>query len=63
MFELTNEQRPCFGLKPVDPSWERIEAKPSPYHQHSTIAYLEGTTLRRFIQTGENIYKEYEIQE
>ena len=63
MFELTNEQRPCFGLKPVDPSWERIEAKPSPYHDHSTVAYLEGTTLRRFIQTGENIYKEYEIQE
>ncbi len=63
MFELTNEQRPCFGLKPVDPTWERIVAKPSPYHSHATIAYLDGNVLRRFIQTGENIYKEYEIQE
>lgn len=63
MFELTNEQRPCFGLKPVDPTWERIEAKPSPYHSHATIAYRDGNALRRFIQTGENIYQEYEIQE
>ena len=63
MFELTNEQRPCFGLKPVDPAWERIEAKPSPYHDHATIAYLEGNTLRRFIQSGDNLYKEYEICE
>ena len=63
MFELTNEQRPCFGLKIVDPSWERIVAKPSPYHSHTTIAYRDGNMLRRFIQTGENIYKEYEIQE
>lgn len=63
MFELTNEQRPCFGLKPVDPGWERIVAKPSPYHSYTTIAYRDGNVLRRFIQTGENIYKEYEIQE
>lgn len=63
MFELTNEQRPCFGLKTVDPCWERIIAKPSPYHNHTTIAYLEGNILRRFIQTSDNIYKEYEINE
>lgn len=63
MFELTNEQRPCFGLKPVDPGWEQIEAKPSPYHHHTTVTYLEGTTLRKFIQTGENIYSEWEICE
>lgn len=63
MFELTNEQRPCFGLKIVDPGWERIVVKPSPYHSHATIAYRDGNMLRRFIQTGENIYKEYEIQE
>lgn len=63
MFELTNEQRPCFGLKIVDPGWERIVAKPSPYHSHATIAYLEGTTLRKFIQSGANIYSEWEICE
>ena len=23
--ELTNEQRVCFGLEPIDPSWDRVE--------------------------------------
>lgn len=63
MFELANEQRPCFGLKIVEPGWERIIAKPSPYHQHTTIAYLDGNTLRKFIQSGANIYSEWEICE
>ena len=63
MFELTNEQRPCFGLKPVNPAWERIQVKPSPYHDHATIAYLEGNVLRRFVRTGDNVYTEYEIHE
>lgn len=63
MFELTNEQRKCFGLLPVDSSWIRIEPKPSPYDLHTTIAYLDGTVLRKFIQTGDNIYTEREINE
>lgn len=63
MFELTNDQRRCFGLAKVEESWVRITAKPSPYHDHTTVAYLDGNTLRRFIRTGENIYTEYEICE
>ena len=27
MFELTNDQRKCFGLDAVQPHWQRIEAK------------------------------------
>lgn len=63
MFELTNEQRKCFGLLPVNSIWTRITLKPSPYHAHTTLAYLEGTTLRKFIQTGKDVYMEYEICE
>lgn len=63
MFELTNEQRKCFGLSPVDRNWIRIEPKPSPYDQHTTISYLDGNVLRKVILTGNNIYNEYEICE
>lgn len=63
MFELTNEQRKCFGLMPVDSNWIRMELKPSPYDLHTTISYLDGTVLRKFIETGSNIYTEYEICE
>lgn len=63
MFELTNEQRRCFGLLPIESHWIRIEPKPSPYHHHATIAYLDGTTLRKYIETGESKYTEYEICE
>ena len=63
MFELTNDQRRCFGLLPVDSSWIPVELKPSPYDHHTTIAYLDGSTLRKYIATGDDLYKEYEICE
>jgi len=63
MFELTNEQRKCFGLLPVDSNWTRMILKPSPYDHHTTIAYLDGTVLRKVIQTGSNLYNEYEISQ
>ena len=63
MFELTNSQRKCFGLLPVDSHWARIEPKPSPYDQHTTVAYLDGTTLKKVIKSGNDIYTEYELCE
>ena len=30
MFELTNEQRKCFGLLPVESNWTLLEVKPRP---------------------------------
>lgn len=63
MFELTNDQRKCFGLRPVESRWTRMELKPSPYDRHTTLSYLDGTILRKVIETGDNIYKEYEICE
>jgi len=63
MFELTNAQRACFGLMPVEGSWKRITPKPSPYDQHTTVAYLDGTVIRKYIETGDNLYREYELCE
>lgn len=63
MFLLTNEQRKCFGLLPVEDSWKRLEPKPSPYDYHTTVAYLDGHTLKKIIETGDDLYREYEICE
>lgn len=63
MYKLTNGQRRCFALLPVDPSWEPMELKPSPYDRHTTVAYLDGTLLRKVILSGEKQYVEYEICE
>lgn len=63
MYELTNNQRKCFGLLPVDRNWTRMELQPGPYDHHITISYLDGTVLRKYIETGGNEYTEYEICE
>lgn len=63
MFELTNAQRACFGLKPVEGSRKRITPKPSPYDQHTTVACLDGTVLRKYIETGDKLYRAYELCE
>lgn len=63
MYELTNSQRRCFGLPPVEPGWIRIEPKPSPYDKHTTVVYLDGTVARKIIQTGAYLYLEYELRE
>ena len=63
MFELTNAQRKCFGLLPVESHWIRIEPKPSPYDRHVTVAYLDGRTVRKYIASGEDHYCEYELCE
>lgn len=67
MFELTNEQRKCFALQPVDPSWERIEIKPSPYDRHKTYAYLDGRRIVKGVEVcqipGSESYFEYSLDE
>ena len=63
MFELTNEQRKCFALEPVDEKWERIVAKPSPYDKHVTYLYLDGNTIVKWVMTGEDYYREREMSD
>ena len=63
MFELTNEQRKCFGLRPVEDGWTLRELKASPYDDFQTFAYLDGTVIRKCIFSGDNRFVEYELCE
>lgn len=63
MFTLTNEQRKCFALKPINAQWECIEAKPSPYDQFKTYLYLDDDTIVKCILSGNSQYCEYELSE
>ena len=63
MFELTNEQRLCFGLEPVSADWVRIEAKKGPYGQYRTYLYLDGDRVKKCIMCGDDLYSEYELSE
>lgn len=63
MFELTNEQRKCFALVPVNEQWERVEAKPSPYDQFKTYLYIDGDAIVKCILSGDAQYCEYELSE
>ncbi len=63
MFELTNEQRKCFALPPVQEHWERVKVKPSPYDSYDTYAFLDGKHIVKVIQVsdvpGQCMYWEY----
>ena len=63
MFLLTNEQRKCFGLLPVEADWECITAKPSPYDHYTTLLWLKGDTVVKCVQTGGSWYSERELRE
>ncbi|MBR2553670.1 MAG: immunity 26/phosphotriesterase HocA family protein [Aeriscardovia sp.] len=51
--ELTNEQRKCFGLELVDPSWERKEIPSNAVHPERSdgvdILYFDGDILRKVV--------------
>lgn len=63
MFTLTNEQRKCFGLLPVDQDWALAELKASPYDEYKTYAYIDGTVIRKCILSGEDRFAEWELCE
>ena len=63
MFELTNEQRKCFALGIVDPNWERIQIKASPYDTFKTYVYCENNVIRKCVLTSDIEYCEYELCE
>lgn len=54
MFELPNEQRKYFSLSYIEPAWEKVIVKPSPYDDFVTIAYLDGTSIRKVITINED---------
>ncbi len=63
MFELTNEQRKCFALNSVNPAWERIKVKASPYDNFETYAYCENNVIKKCILTSDTEYSELEFSE
>ena len=63
MFELTNEQRKCFGLLPVESTWILTEVKASPYDDFQTFVYIDGTVIRKCILSGNDRFVEYELCE
>lgn len=65
MFELTNEQRKCFGLAVVPEGWKKVKVKPSPYDSFETFAYLDGNKVRKVITVSEEnrpMYCEYQME-
>lgn len=59
MFQLTNAQRACLGLTPVEPGWEWVKLKGSPYDTDFEVwACFDGPVIRKGIQVGPAIYRE-----
>ena len=63
MFELTNDQRKCFGLLPVERTWTLTEVKASPYDDFQTYVYMDGAVIRKCILSGNDRFVEYELCE
>lgn len=63
MFELTNEQRKCFGLLPVKNTWTLTEIKASSSDDFQVYIYIDGTVIRKCILSGNDRFAEYELCE
>lgn len=62
-FELTNEQRKCFGLRPAEKHWQAITAKPAPRGNRKTLIYVDGSIVRKQICCGKNYFIECDMEE
>ncbi len=65
MISLTNEQRACLGLSPVDPAWRLVKLIPSPYDTYYTYAYIDDAThtVRKYIRDSEDVNPAFEFEE
>lgn len=67
MFELTNEQRKCFGMEQVSESWTKVKLAPSKYDHYCTYAYLDGRSIKKVILVneceGREQYREYSVEQ
>ncbi|MBQ7139634.1 MAG: immunity 26/phosphotriesterase HocA family protein [Clostridia bacterium] len=62
-WELSNEQRPCFGITPVTDCWERIQLPRSKYDSYDTVIYLDGDHVRYIVRHGEYEHLEHALDE
>lgn len=64
MFLLSNDQRACLGLTPVEPGWEWVQLKSSPYDgDEETWACFSGKTIRKAVTAGTLCYLEADFCE
>ena len=64
-YELTNEQRACFGLIPVEESWTKIDLKLSHFNEEGTraVAYVDGTEVKKMVWVTSASYIERDMNE
>lgn len=62
-WQLTNEQRRCFGIAPVEEAWERVLLPRSKYDDYDTVMYLDGDRVRYIVRHGELQHIEHALDE
>ncbi len=61
---LTNEQRKCFALPPIEPDWREVKLPRSKYDHHDTYIYITpDMKIAKMIETGAQRYNEYSMDE
>ena len=63
MFQLTNEQRRCFGLTPVEADLELRALPRSKYDNYDSFVYVKENRIYKLIQQEEKWYCEYSLDE
>ncbi len=64
MYLLTNEQRKCFALSPVQPDWTLTALPPSKYDSYRTYVYITADDrVVKLILQGEKLYEERDVDE
>lgn len=62
-WQLTNEQRRCFGIAPVGEDWVRVALPRSKYDDYDTVIYLDGDRVRYIVRHGEMQHIEHALDE
>ena len=67
MFELTNEQRKCFGIPPVLDTWRKVVVEENLDDGYATYAYLDGQKIIKVVKvsekSGDEHYLEYALDQ
>jgi len=62
-WQLTNEERRCFGIAPVGEDWVLRRLPRSRYHDFDIYYYLDGQRVRYAIMHGETRHQEFAMDE
>lgn len=62
-WQLTNEQRRCFGIAPVQVDWVCVNLPRSKYDSYDTTIWLEGDRVRYIVRHGDTQHIEHALDE